>query len=39
VLSPEILEEDEDLKEELMVSKEDIKTLKKMNMFVVNDHA
>ncbi|MBR6652833.1 MAG: helix-turn-helix domain-containing protein [Anaerotignum sp.] len=39
VLSPEILEEDEDLKEELMVSKEDIKALKKMNMFVVNDHA
>ncbi|MBR3992290.1 MAG: helix-turn-helix domain-containing protein [Anaerotignum sp.] len=39
VLSPEILEEDEDLKKELMVSKEDIKTLKKMNMFVVNDHA
>ena len=39
VLSPEILEEDEDLKEELMISKEDIKTLKKMNMFVVNDHA
>ena len=39
VLSPEILEEDEDLKNELMVSKEDIKALKKMNMFVVNDHA
>ena len=39
VLSPEILEEDEELKNELMVSKEDIKTLKKMNMFVVNDHA
>ncbi|WP_290717575.1 helix-turn-helix domain-containing protein [Anaerotignum sp.] len=39
VLSPEILEEDDELKEELMVSKEDIKALKKMNMFVVSDHA
>ena len=38
VLSPEILEEDEELKEELMVSKEDIRALKKMNMFVVSDH-
>jgi len=39
VLSPEILEENEELKAELMVSKEDIKMLKKMNMFVVSDHA
>ncbi len=39
VLSPEILEEDEELKAELMVSKEDVKVLKKMNMFVVSDHA
>ena len=39
VLSPEILEEDEELKMELMVSREDIKVLKKMNMFVVSDHA
>ena len=39
VLSPEILEENEELKMELMVSKEDIKVLKKMNMFVVSDHA
>ena len=39
VRSPEILEEDEELKAELMVSKEDIKVLKKMNMFVVSDHA
>ena len=39
VLSPEILEEDEELKAELAVSKEDIKVLKKMNMFVVSDHA
>ena len=39
VLSPEILEEDDELKAELSVSKEDIKVLKKMNMFVVSDHA
>lgn len=39
VLSPEILEENEELKTELTVSKEDIKVLKKMNMFVVSDHA
>ncbi|MDO4531811.1 MAG: helix-turn-helix transcriptional regulator [Bacillota bacterium] len=39
VLSPVILEEDEALKAELMVSKEDVKALKKMNMFVVSDHA
>ena len=39
VLSHEILEENEELKAELMVSKEDIKALKKMNMFVVSDHA
>ncbi|MBQ2879748.1 MAG: helix-turn-helix domain-containing protein [Anaerotignum sp.] len=39
VLSPEILEENEELKAELTVSKEDIKVLKKMNMFVVSDHA
>lgn len=39
ILSPEILEENEELKAELAVSKEDIKVLKKMNMFVVSDHA
>ena len=39
ILSPEILEENEELKAELTVSKEDIKVLKKMNMFVVSDHA
>ena len=39
VLSHEILEENEELKAELAVSKEDIKALKKMNMFVVSDHA
>ncbi len=39
ILSPHILEEDDELKEELSVSKEDIRVLKKMNMFVVSDHA
>lgn len=39
ILSPEILEENEELKAELAVSKEDIKVLKKMNMFVVSGHA
>lgn len=39
VLSPEILEEDDALKEDLTVSKEDVKALKKMNMFVISDHA
>lgn len=39
VLSPEILEENDTLKKELTVSKEDVKALKKMNMFVVSDHA
>ena len=39
ILSPEILEENEELKAELTVSKEDIKVLKKMNMFVVSGHA
>lgn len=38
VLAPDILEEDEKLREELTVSKEDIRNLKKMNMFVVSDH-
>ncbi len=38
VLSPEMLEENNELKEQLMVSKEDIRQLKKMNMFVVSDH-
>ena len=35
----EVLEETDDLKEKLKVSKEDIRLLKKMNMFVVSDHA
>lgn len=38
ILSPEILVEDDALKTSLMVSKEDVKVLKKMNMFVVSDH-
>lgn len=38
VLSPHMLEENEELREELTVSREDIRVLKKMNMFVVNDH-
>ena len=38
ILSPEILVEDDALKTGLMVSKEDVKVLKKMNMFVVSDH-
>lgn len=39
ILAPDVLEENDALKEDLMVSKEDIRILKKMNMFVVNDHA
>lgn len=39
VLSPTILQEDADLKAELMISKEDIKAIKKMNMFVIGEHA
>lgn len=39
VLSPNILDEDADLKTELMISKEDIKAIKKMNMFVIGEHA
>lgn len=35
----DILEETDDLKGKLKVSKEDIRLLKKMNMFVVSDHA
>ena len=38
LLSSEILEETEELKEKLKVSKEDIRLLKKMNMFVISDH-
>ena len=38
-LVSDILEETDDLKEKLKVSKEDIRLLKKMNMFVVSDHA
>ena len=38
VLSPDIMEENEELKEILRFSKEDIRTMKKMNMFIVNQH-
>ncbi len=39
VLSPNVLEEDAALKAELTISKEDVKALKKMNMFVIGEHA
>ena len=39
VLSPRILEEDAGLKAELIISKEDVRALKKMNMFVIGEHA
>jgi len=32
------MEENEELKEILRFSKEDIRTMKKMNMFIVNQH-
>lgn len=35
ILSPDIMEENEELKEQLIFTKEDIKQMKKMNMFVV----
>lgn len=35
ILSPDIMEENEALKEQLVFTKEDIKQMKKMNMFVV----
>ena len=38
VLSPDVMEENEELKETLRFSKEDIRTMKKMNMFIVNQH-
>ena len=37
VLSPDILEENAELKAELTISKDDIKALKKMNMFVIGE--
>ena len=35
IISPDIMEENEELKEQLVISKEDIKQIKKMNMFIV----
>ncbi|WP_352399919.1 helix-turn-helix transcriptional regulator [Anaerotignum sp.] len=36
LLSPDIMEENEEMKEQLIFTKEDIKQIKKMNMFVIN---
>ncbi len=38
LISPDIMEENEELIDILRFSKEDIRTIKKMNMFVVNQH-
>ena len=38
ILSPDIMEENEELKEQLVFTKEDIKQMKKMNMFIVGQH-
>ncbi len=38
LISPDIMEENEELIDILCFSKEDIRTIKKMNMFVVNQH-
>ncbi|MFV0314680.1 MAG: helix-turn-helix domain-containing protein [Anaerotignum sp.] len=38
LLSPEIVEESEEMKEQLIMTKEDIKNIKKMNMFLVHQH-
>lgn len=38
VLSPDIMEENDELREILRFSKEDIRTMKKMNMFIVDQH-
>lgn len=38
ILSPDIMEEDEEMKELLKFSKEDIRSMKKLNMFVVKQH-
>lgn len=36
LLSTDILEENDDMKEKLLISKEDMKQIKKMNIFVIN---
>lgn len=38
LLSPDIMEENEEMKEQLVFTKEDIKQIKKMNMFVINQN-
>ncbi len=38
ILSPDIMEENDELKEQLVFTKEDIKQMKKMNMFIVGQH-
>ena len=38
LLSPDIMEENDEMKEQLVFTKEDIKQIKKMNMFVINQH-
>ena len=38
VLSPDIMQENDELREILGFSKEDIRTMKKMNMFIVDQH-
>lgn len=38
VLSPDIMEENEEMKEILKFSKEDIRAMRKLNMFIVNQH-
>jgi hypothetical protein len=39
LLSPNIMEENEEMKAQLIITKEDIKQIKKMNMFVVNQNS
>ena len=36
LLSLEMMEENDDMKQQLVVTKEDMKQMKKMNMFVIN---
>lgn len=38
LLSPHILEENEEMKSELLICKDDMKRMKKMNMFVIDQH-
>ncbi|WP_304507773.1 helix-turn-helix domain-containing protein [Anaerotignum sp.] len=38
LLSPDIMEESEEMKEQLVITKEDMKQVKKLNMFVINQN-